>query len=157
MDSIKDYLVSVIAAVIITGIALSIVGKKGTVGSLIKLLSGLFLIITLISPWTKLDLTNITEYFSDYSTQASAVTAQGEAVAKRELTSIIKDQVEAYILDKASSLGLDIMIQVTLSETNPPAPESVSIQGTVAPYAKKQLEQILSNDLGIAKENQHWT
>lgn len=157
MDSIKDYLVSVIAAAIITGIATSVVGKKGTIGSIIKLLTGLFLIITVISPWTKLDISTLTEYFSDYSAQASSVVAQGEAVAQSEVAAIIKDQSEAYILDKASLLGLDIAIQVTLSESDPPAPESVTIQGTVSPYAKKSLEQILSIDLGIAKENQHWT
>ena len=157
MDSIKDYLLSIIVAAVISGIATSVVGKKWTVGSVIKLLTGLFLIITVISPWTKLNISELTAYFSDYSSQAEDMAAQGQTVAQSEIAAIIKEQVEAYILDKASLLGLDVAVQVTLSETDPPTPESVTIQGAVAPYAKTRLEQILDTDLGIAKENQHWT
>lgn len=157
MDTIKDYLLSVIAAAIITGIATSIVGKKGTIGSIIKLLAGIFLIITVISPWTSLDINSLTNYFSDYATEASNIAMQGEIIVQSEITAIIKDQVEAYILDKASILGLDITIQVNLSETKPYEPESVIMKGAVSPYAKERLEEILSKDLGIAKENQYWT
>lgn len=157
MDSIKNYLISVIAAAIISGIATSIVGKKGTVGSVTKLITGLFLIITVISPWKKLPTDALSKLFPDDTAQASDVVAHGEITAKNEMAAIIKSQLEAYILDKASLMDLDIEVQITMSGTQPPTPESVAIKGVVAPYGKQRLEQILCNDLGIAKENQFWT
>lgn len=156
MDSIKNYLISVIAAAIISGIATGIVGKKGTVGAITKLITGLFLIITVISPWSKLDIGWLSDYYSEYSIQAFDLITQGEAAAQDEITAIIKRQVEAYILDKASLLGMEIEVEVTMSETQPPTPESVTVIGAVAPYGKQRLEYILCNDLGIAKENQFW-
>lgn len=156
MDSIKNYLISVIAAAIISGIATSIVDKKGTIGAITKLLTGLFLIITVISPLRKLDVGMLSDYYSEYSIQASHAVAQGEALAQDEITAIIKSQVEAYILDKASVLDMEIDVEVTMSGTQPSTPESVTIKGMVAPYGKQRLEQILCNDLGIAKENQFW-
>lgn len=157
MGSIKNYLISVIAAAIISAIATGIVGKKGTVGAVIKLLTGLFLIITAIYPITKLNFDTLPDYFSEYSIQASAYSLQGEAIAQDEILAIIKSQVEAYILDKASFMDMEIDVQVTMSETSPSVPETVTVSGAVSPYGKKRLEQILCNDLGIAKENQFWT
>lgn len=157
MDSIKNYLISVISAAMISGIAISIAGKKSTIGAITKLLTGLFLVITVISPWTKLRFNDLSAFYSEFSMEAAGVVAEGEAAAQHEITSIIKGQVEAYILDKASSLNLNIEVQVTMSDTQPPAPISVTIKGTVAPYGKQRLEQIICDDLGIAKENQLWT
>lgn len=157
MDSIKNYLISVIAAAIISAIATGIVGKKGTVGAVIKLLAGLFLIITAIYPVTKLNFDALPDYFSEYSIQASAFSSKGEAIAQDEITAIIKSQVEAYILDKASLMNMEIEVQVTMSGSKPSIPESVTVKGTISPYGKKYLEQILCNDLDIAKENQFWT
>lgn len=156
MDSMKNYFISIIAATIICSIVTGLVGNKSTVGSITKLLTGLFLIITVISPLTKLNINSVTKFFSDFSTDASEIVTQSEDAVQSEMTAIIKSQTEAYILDKASIMGLDIDIQVTMSESLPSVPETVVIKGSIAPYSKQQLEQILCNDLGIAKENQHW-
>lgn len=157
MDSIKNYLISVIGAALISGIASSVVGKKGVVGSLIKLITGLFLMITVIAPWTKLRIKDLSAFYSDFSVEASHITAEGEAIANQEIASIIKSQVEAYILDKASALNLNLEVEVKMSATQPPIPESITLKGTVSPYAKHYLEDILCNDIGIAKENLLWT
>ena len=156
MDSIKNYLLSVIGAALISGIACSVIGKKGAVGSLVKLLTGLFLVITVIAPWTKIRIDDLSSFYSGFSVEASNIAAEGEALANQELAAIIKSQVEAYILDKASALNLDLEIEVKMSATQPPIPESITLKGAASPFGKQYLENILCNDIGIAKENQLW-
>ncbi len=156
MEDVRQYLLSLIAAAIICAVIISIIGKKGALTPVIKLLAGLFMLYTALSPWTKLRLDGVISYFSDLELKASVTASDGNASALQSTASIIKEQTEAYILDKASSVGTDISVEVIVEGTTPPAPCYVKISGTVAPYHKQRLSQIISDELGIPKENQWW-
>lgn len=156
MESIREYLLCITAAAIVCSITVGLMGKKGAYGALIKLLTGLFLTVTVISPWTKLDLADISAYTEGLSIDAGDAVAHGESVANEATAAIIKSQTEAYILDKAASMDLDIEVEVTLSSEAPPVPATVSVTGEVSPYAKERLRQCIANDLGIPEENQSW-
>ena len=71
------------------------------------------------------------------------------------MADIIKAETEAYILDKASQLNVELSVEVTIDEEN--IPTAVTLSGEVSPYARRQLQEIIESDLGIAKENQRWT
>lgn len=157
MEGIRQYLLSVVAASLIAGLVIRIVGKKGAHATVTKLLIGLFLSITVISPWTKLQIGDLSNYLSKLETDASDIVANGEAIAIDDTAAIIKDSLEAYILDKASSLALVIEVDVNLTLTNPPQIDSVEITGAASPYARQRLQQILSEELGIPRECQSWT
>lgn len=156
MDAVKSYLLSVIAAAIISGIVIKLTGSKSAISAVIKLVCGLFITVTVISPLSKIHLDGLLSYYSDFSVEAEGIVSDGAAIANEETEAIIKQQVEAYILDKASSMQLEIQVDVGMSETQPLVPEFVTVRGNVSPYLKQRLEEILLNDLGIAKENQHW-
>ena len=68
---------------------------------------------------------------------------------------IIKSTCEAYILNKATELGADIHVSVSVNSQH--IPFAARIMGEVTSDVRKQLEQILETDLGITKENQSWT
>ena len=156
MEDIRQYLLSVIAASIISALAIRISGKTGAFVSVVKLLAGIFIIITVIAPWTKLKLNDLSSYFSDLQLQASDAAQLGESLAVDAKTSIIRTQIEAYILDKASVLDLNIEDEVIVTGTEPLQPESVTIKGTVSPIGKQRLGQIIADELGIPKEKQLW-
>lgn len=156
MENIRTYLLSVVSAAIICALVMGIVGNKSSYSKVVKLLSGLFLSITVISPWTNINIGDMTAYFSGLQADASHLTTEGSMIANTAAASIIIDQAEAYILDKAASLGVDLDVEVSLTNDTPPVPESVIISGTIAPYTKKQLEEIIANDLAIPKEKQSW-
>lgn len=156
MDTVKSYLLSVIASAIISGIVISIVGKKGTNAAVIKLLAGIFMALTVLSPWTKLEFDSLTEFFSSTEIEAGGVVTEGQQLATETMSSIIKSQVEAYILDKADNLGLKIEAEVSVTGTDPPEPDAVTLKGQASPYAKKRLQQIIADDLGISEEKQLW-
>lgn len=157
MEGLKAYLVSVTAASIICGIVNSLAGKKGTVSSVLKLLTGLFLALTVIRPVIRLSISEFDLYLDSITAKADAAVADGEIIAFQELAAIIKTETEAYILDKAASLGVDLEVEVILSDTAPPLPTEVLLTGAVSPYAKVQLSEMIAAELGIPREAQRWS
>lgn len=155
MESLSRYILSVIAAAFLVSMLTALVGKKGSAGAILKLTGGLFLTFTLLNPLVDLDFSGISGFFEEYSVTAEAEAAGGEAMAREEYRTIIKDKLEAYILDKAKELGLAVTAKVTLDADG--IPTAVTVSGAASPYAKAQLQQMIVRDLGIAKEDQLWT
>ena len=156
MGGIKQYLLSVMAAAIISALVITIIGKKGAHAAIVKLLTGLFLAMTVVSPWTKLQINDLSSYLEGISHEADSISSEAIALISEERASIIKKEIEAYILDKAALLELDIKVDVELSGEDPPIPHTVTISGAVSPYAKQRLQSIISDELGVPKEQQSW-
>lgn len=156
MEAFGRYIVSVTAAAILCGVLKSILPGKGAVNALLQLITGIFLSFVVIRPLTQVSLRNLPMLSADYLTDAEAASAEGVILAGEAMADIIKSQAEAYILDKAHLLQAEVTVSITLSDGIPPVPIYASLTGTVSPYVKTRLTEILSSDLGIAKENQIW-
>lgn len=156
MDGLKSYLLSVVCAAMICAVVYILAEKKSAHCALIRMISGLYMALTLISPIVNIKLTDYADYFSGFRADAQTAVTSGETAALNELRSIIKSQAEAYILDKAVSLDTVLNVEVKLNNENPPIPCSVILTGSVSPYSKDVLSRFISNDLGIAKEDQIW-
>ena len=85
---------------------------------------------------------------------AEDAAAMGENLARDSMADIIKEETEAYILDKAADLHENLRVEVAVGEDNLPA--AVTISGGASPYARRQIQAMIANDLGISKENQKW-
>lgn len=157
MEKIHSYLLSVICAAIICSVVHVLSGKKSASSSLIRIISGIFMAITLISPLINIRLSDYADYFSAFSSDANAAVTFGESAATDALRSIIKARTEAYILDKADSMNVALDVEVKLNNEDPPVPCEVVITGAISPYSKEVLSQYIANDLGISKEDQLWT
>ena len=156
MEAVGRYIVSVSAAAILCGILKSILPSKSTNATLLNLAYGIFLSLVAIQPLAKIDLDALPVIQDTYLAEAQAASAQGQFLAQDTLGDIIKSQAEAYILDKARKLNVNLVVEVTLSDGDPPAPTSVRLTGKISPYAKGCLETTIQEDLGIPKENQIW-
>lgn len=156
MENIKTYLLGVVAAAVICGIVTRLMGEKGTQGAMAKLIAGLFLAFTVIRPVANISLDGLSDFTAVYSDAGEQAAAAGEILTKDALTTIIKAQTEAYILDKAAALQVDLEVEVTLSDEDIPTPAAVRLSGKVSPYAKARLQSIITEDLGIGKERQTW-
>ncbi len=153
---VKQYILSLLTAAIICSIINDLMEKKGTPGMLIKMISGLFLSVVMLSPLVKVNVWDMDRSFEWIRTDAHAAVASGQQMAQDSLAGIIKEQTETYILDKAAYWELDLAVEVTLSETDPPVPRSVMLKGAASPYAKKQMTQWITTQLGISEEQQEW-
>lgn len=157
MFEFKQYIIAVTAAAIVGCIAVSICDKKSTTSAVIKLIVGVFMTLTILKPMIEIKIADISDYLSAVHSSASDSVQAGCAWADSETMVIIKERSEAYILDKASSAGVQIDVDVTVCEQAPYAPSSVTVSGNVSPYAKMQLSEIIEKDIGVSKENQIWT
>ena len=157
MEAVRTYFLSVTAAAIICAILKSLLSGSSTLAQLVKLISGIFLSLIAIQPLATIDFGSLSDIGFDYSLDAQAAVLTGENIAGDALGQLIKSQTEAYILDKAQSLGVVLQVEVTLTDDQIPSPKTVSLTGTISPYAKTQLSSMLTQQLGIAKEDLIWT
>lgn len=156
MEDIRNYILSVICAAIICSVIHSLTGSKSAQSAIIRLLTGIFMSITLISPIINIKLSDYTDYIAEFRADADDAIAYGQNSALVQRNAIIKSQTEAYILDKAALLDAALDVEVTLNQDDPPIPCGVKITGAISPYSKVKLSQYIANDLGIAKEDQVW-
>ena len=156
MENIRQYLITVTAAATIAAIINSILGKKGTCAAVVKVLTGLFVAISVISPLLNIKIEQTKSFAKDLEKEAQYAISAGESAALSSVEEIISNEVSAYILDKANTMGLDIEVEVFLNDGYPPQPYSVTIKGDVSPYAKEILGQYIKDNLGIRKEDQKW-
>lgn len=156
MADLGRYIVSVSAAAIFCGILKSILPSKGACGSILRLLTGIFLSFAVIRPLAQVNIGALPVLSHTYLSEAEAAALDGEVFSRDALADIIKSRTEAYILDKARLLQAELTVSVTLSGDMPPVPVSVRLSGNLSPYARSRLAEILQRELGIAKENQIW-
>lgn len=151
------YILSVLSAAIISAIVSGIAGESGASGKLIRLVSGIFLAFVIVSPVADIDLSEYIRQIEDYEADGSDFAAYGKHASEKAQAEIIIPRIEAYILDKAEELKLDIHAEVTLSEGEYPAPSSVVLSGYASPYARQALNEWIADSLGISKESIVWS
>lgn len=157
MGLVKEYMLRIVAAGLICGAATRLLAGKGAAAVVGKMLTGLFLAIVILSPLADLDLGSWETEWGDLQADAQAAVTAGKENSTAALRRVIKERTEAYILDKAQSLAVQIAVEVTLSDDPVPVPVAVRLSGNISPYAKQQLQTIIAQDLGIPKEAQQWT
>ncbi len=154
MEGLRQYAVSVIAAALICGILTSFPAGT-TAKTFLRMLCGVFMTITVLTPLVRIDLSKLNEITKAYYTDAAATVSLGENMAMDALQEVIKQKAETYIMDKAGRLNASLSVEVVVGEDH--IPKEVYLEGKISPYVKSQLERILESDLGITKERQIWT
>lgn len=156
MGKIAEYMLCITAAGILCAVIRSVLDPSTAIGKIVKVICGVFMAVTLLSPLMGLDLEYISDYLKEYKTISASATEEGTQMAYEELSGIIKQQTQSYILDKALDLGLDVDVEVKLTDSDPPTPYQVILTGTASPYKKQMLSQYITENLGITQENLKW-
>ena len=153
MGSIKEYLISVISAAAICSVVIQIIGSKGAIGSVTKMIAGLFMVTVILQPVIQVKLSEFAFSADHIYQDAERIANEGSKIAEAQIAEIIITQTEAYILDKANTLELDISAEVILDGF---LPAGVRLSGAASPYAKEQLSAYIEDTLGIPTEAQKW-
>ena len=152
----KTYLLRLTAAAVLSAL-MGQLAPKGPSGRAARIASGLLILVVAFAPIGEIDTLAAAE---DLMGKIKSDPLQTEFLEKanRELmSSLISEETEAYILDKARSLGLSPKVQVTMRmEDGIPVPWEAEVTGTATDIQKQTLSQIISEDLGIPEERQHW-
>lgn len=156
MEGVREYLLSVTAGAMVCGILNALIGEKGSLSGLFKLISGLFLCFLIISPLAKVNITELPQLAGNLLADGQQAAQEGVQSSDSMLRQIITDETRAYIMDKARTYGAELQVEITLSDTDPPVPVACTIAGALSPYVRQQLRKILITDLGIPEENHTW-
>ena len=134
MEALRQYVISVVAAAMLCGIVVRLFpnGSGKQVG---KLICGLFLAYTVLSPISRVDFSKLPDFSLRCMDDAEDAAAMGENLARADLHA-------------------NLRVEVAVGEDNLPA--AVTISGEASPYARRQIQAMIANDLGISKENQKW-
>lgn len=151
MNGISEYLFRVICAAFVCALV-GAVGGDGPGKSLRKLMAGLFLALTVLSPLQDAPLPRIN--LDRIRADARAAVQSGEEQARQAQTAIITEGLQAYIWNKAGELGLELAVRVVLDDMG--MPQSVVLTGHASPSARQSLETIIARDLGLGKESLIW-
>ena len=156
MDFVRQYLLSLMASAIICAIVKSVTNEKTFSGGMIRLIAGIIMTLTVLSPVMSLDIGDLPSLTAELTADAEAAAATGKEMADAEMKAIIIRQTQAYILDKAADYGAALVAEVIMPQDGSLKPLGVIISGSASPYAKAQLQKIIADDIQISKENQQW-
>lgn len=156
MDAIANYILSLCCGAIICSIILSVGNSGGAGGSLRRMICGLFLAFLAISPLRDIDLQEFAEEIHTYTDDAEDAANAGIAQTEDAVAAVISQQAEAYILDKAAALSLELEVCVNVDEETM-LPTSVELSGDASPSQKQVLTDYIRETLGIEENDQQWT
>ena len=122
MEPIREYLLSLSVAAMACAIVRRLLDRKGTPAAIGKLLTGLFMTVTVISPLMNFSISPLQNLTEDFRQQAQMAVKEGEETANSALRKGITERTQAYILDKAKAMGANIQVRITLSDESYPVP-----------------------------------
>ena len=154
MDGVKNYLIAVCSAAILSAILKQQIGKSKMSSATVNLLSGLFVAICIISPWKDFSLQDLEIYNPLHTQSGQSYVETGKRITQNQIDAIITEKVESYILEKTNQLHLQVEVRVELAEDGVPFKSIVS--GKLSPEEKKTLSAFLEKEIGIQKEMQIW-
>lgn len=147
----KWYLLGIVAVAFLVSL-LNALGGNGAGQGTRKLVGGILLTLAVFRPLGKLDLTlpELDEFRYDAESAVSAGLEQASTMRLQR----IREDYNAYILNKAAVLGLAAEAEVTVGEDG--FPESVAIRAAASPGERQELTGIIVRELGIEKEAVVW-
>jgi hypothetical protein len=154
VDGVKNYLIAVCSAAILSAILKQLIGKSKMSSVTVNLLSGLFVAICIISPWKDFSLQDLEIYNPLHTQSGQSYVETGKRITQNQIDAIITEKVESYILEKTNQLHLQVEVRVELAEDGVPFKSIVS--GKLSPEEKKTLSAFLEKEIGIQKEMQIW-
>ena len=152
----EAYLIRLTAAAIL-GAVVQRLAPKGGAGRAARLGAGLLVLITAFGPVAALDTLAAAENLARSAYADPLTTEELSRAGNTLLSSLISQQAEAYILDKAREAGLELQVRVeTRDQEGYPVPWAVTLEGSVSPGAQADLIAVIAQDLGIPEERQEW-
>lgn len=153
MISWRTYVLSILVCTFLCGVLSHVIadtqGKK-----VIQLLSGVLLAITVLSPFTKIRFKDYLQIPDVEWDNSDFYIMEGQRTAAEAQKRYITDYCEAYILDRAKIFDTEMTVQISLNDEM--VPVFVEIQCHGDPKVQAGMENVITADLGIPKENQKW-
>lgn len=156
MSSIREYLLSISAAALMTGFAAAL-GFKGNTGKIINFVVTLLLVLVVVAPAAKVSVSDLAQAITSFRMNVEQMETGVEIKNREILGELIKEQCETYISDKADDLGITLQAEIILSkEGEYPYPVHVRLVGKLSDEDRAYLQRIIEENMGIPIQEQEW-
>ena len=157
-ELIRAWIMGLTAAAFLAAIAMALT-PKGRPRAVVGLVTGLVTIVALVAPILEFDYAAYVRNVNDFAFSLESRNQEWEVSQERVTSLIIRERSEAYILDKAESLGL-VGLDIEVATARNPAgwftPYRVWIVGEVSAAQQRALSEFLNGTFGIPAERQYW-
>ena len=158
-ELLRNWILGLTAAAFLTAIAMALT-PKGRARAATGLTAGLVTIVALLAPLMEFDYFAYAGNVEEFELSLDIRVQEMEAAQERLRARIISERIEAYILDKAESVGLsDLYIRVETAR-QPDGwhyPYAARLYGTYTAEQRRTLETYLAETFGIPRERQIWS
>jgi stage III sporulation protein AF len=153
MAALREWLLSVVTVTLLLSVAQTLI-PEGSLRKAAGFTGGLILLAALLQPVLRTDIGRLRLDFGSYETAVEERRSELESVQKDELAAIIAERTEAYISDKAGSLGLAVTarVETEVGADGVPYPAAVEVDGP----RSEELAAYMERELGIQAERQVW-
>ena len=148
MTILRSWLLGVVACALLVS-ACEQLTDGGTMKKIVRFVGGMLLMLALLRPLLRLDLTDFAVNAGAYREAVAQLEEELGAQRQSELSARIATQTGAYIEDKAASLGASIRAVVTTEERG-------GVPVTLYGEENAEIGAYIERELGIAKEDQRW-
>lgn len=152
----KAYLLRLTAAALLAAVVRR-AAPSGGPGTAARLGAGLLVLMTAVGPLGEVSLMDAARSVAVWSYGDALTTQTVDRAANSLMDGLISETAEAYILDKARGMGVEMTAQVTTAlQEGYPVPWGVSCQGDYSEMEKQELSRLISTELGIPENRQEW-
>lgn len=153
MEFLRQWLLGVIACAMLVSVVQQLC-PEGSVRKLARFTGGLLLLCAMLRPLTTVELPGVDWDAGGYREAVARLELELGAAQENAMAEGIAAELEAYIEDKAESLGANVQAQVTMGTgSGAPLPERVTLRGAYS----AALAEAIETELGVTKERQTWT
>ena len=155
IGAVRSWLLAVISVSLLCAVAGALM-PQGGVKRVGRLVCGLVLLAAVLSPLTELDVEAGQRWLASFMADVSGQEAELRETVNSQMKTIIEQKYAAYIVDKATRLGLTCSARVECRETEEGLylPVRAEVTGSWTVGAQDRLSQVLSEDLGIPAQSQ---
>lgn len=152
MGAVRGWLLGLIGVSLVCALADALM-PKGAVRRVGKLVCGLALILTVLTPLVKLNLDAGQRWLEGCLAEAEQREMELEQAVDNQMKIIIERDCAAYIVDKAAQLGAACSARTECRRDGGLyLPQRVEVTGAVPPPLQSELVQIIVRDLGVPEE-----
>ena len=151
-----DWIRALVGAAVFCTIALALC-PKGRARRVLNMACACVMALALLSPIAGLDMTSLSKAIGRYSDAAREITDSAEASAEEYEQTVIARECEAYISDRAASLGVELQeVRVNARWSEEGFWYPWESRAACSESDRETLSAVIEAELGIPAERQSW-
>lgn len=154
---IKNYFLAIAAVSFLVCLVLELIPKTG-VGNVARFVGSMILTLAVITPIAQIKPEDISAAITQFHFQTMQRNSGVEVKNQELIAELIKNQCEAYVLNKAENRGMDISVDIAVCVNKGayPYPEAVIFSGPASQEDRRFIMDVTERDLGIPQSRQEW-